>query len=159
MSSKQNTLRAGSGHEGDLLVERLGIGRATALELARRGAKVIASARRRTELDSLIAEIREQGFETTAVIADVNVERDAASFVSKTVETYGGNYVLYEVWRSTDALESHFERPYTKALFAMFDRDLVRPITEGGLRFVADMDPQPRAKPATTDPTSHAACR
>lgn len=54
------------------------------------------------------------------------------------------NYVLYEIWRDTEALESHFEQPYTKALFEMFDRTLVRPVTEGGLRFISDLDPAPR---------------
>ena len=69
------------------------------------------------------------------------------------------NYALYEVWRNEDAVNSHFARPYTVALFSMFDRNLVRPITEGGLQFVQDLDPQPRSAPATTDPTSLAECR
>ncbi len=69
------------------------------------------------------------------------------------------SYVLYEVWRSEAAVNSHFARPYTVALFSMFDRNLVRPITDGGLHFVQDLDPQKRAAPATTDPTSLAECR
>ncbi len=69
------------------------------------------------------------------------------------------SYVLYEVWRNEAAVNSHFARPYTVALFSMFDRDLVRPITEGGLHFVQDLDPQPRSAPATTDPKSLAECR
>ncbi|WP_213979388.1 antibiotic biosynthesis monooxygenase family protein [Sphingomonas sp. dw_22] len=69
------------------------------------------------------------------------------------------SYVLYEVWRNEDAVNSHFARPYTVALFSMFDRNLVRPITEGGLHFVQDLDPQPRSALATTDPTSLAECR
>jgi quinol monooxygenase YgiN len=60
------------------------------------------------------------------------------------------NYVLYEIWRDTEALESHFEQPYTKALFEMFDRTLVRPVTEGGLRFISDLDPAPRLPVAAT---------
>jgi NAD(P)-dependent dehydrogenase (short-subunit alcohol dehydrogenase family) len=66
-----------------------GIGRASALELARRGAKVIVSARRRAEIDSLAAEIRKQGREATAVVADINVENDVIDLVAKTVATYG----------------------------------------------------------------------
>jgi len=69
------------------------------------------------------------------------------------------NYVLYEVWRSEDAVKSHFARPYTVALFSMFDRNLVRPITDGGLNFVQDLDPATRSVPATTDPTSVEQCR
>lgn len=69
------------------------------------------------------------------------------------------HYVLYEQWRSTEALNSHFARPYTKALFSMFDRDLVHPVTDGGLRFIQEIDPAQRSAPATTDPASLAECR
>lgn len=69
------------------------------------------------------------------------------------------SYILYEVWRNEAALNSHFARPYTVALFSMFDRNLARPLSEGGLRFVQDLDPLPRSTPATTDTTSHAECR
>lgn len=66
-----------------------GIGHATAFELARRGAKVIASARRQSEIDALVAEIRTAGFEATAVVADVNVEQSVIDLVAKTISTYG----------------------------------------------------------------------
>lgn len=69
------------------------------------------------------------------------------------------NYVLYEVWRSEAALNSHFARPYTVALFSMFDRSLARPVSEGGLRFLQDLQPQARRAPAKTEPTSVAECR
>lgn len=69
------------------------------------------------------------------------------------------SYVLYEVWRNEAAVNSHFARPYTVALFSMFDRNLVHPITEGGLRFVQDLAPQTRSAPATTDPASLSECR
>lgn len=68
-------------------------------------------------------------------------------------------YVLYEIWRNTEALNIHFETPYTKALFATFDRTLVRPVTEGGLHFLAEIDPAKRTPPAKTNPTSRAECR
>ncbi len=66
-----------------------GIGRATAIELARRGARVVASARRRTEIEALAAEIKKEGFEATAAVADVNVEQDVIDLVAKTISTYG----------------------------------------------------------------------
>ena len=66
-----------------------GIGRASAIELARRGAKVVVSARRRTEIDSLADELRKQGLEATAVVADINVEKDIIDLVAKTIATYG----------------------------------------------------------------------
>ncbi|MGC3991656.1 MAG: glucose 1-dehydrogenase [Chthoniobacteraceae bacterium] len=66
-----------------------GIGAATVLELARRGAKVVASARRRTEIEKIVAKIISEGFEATAVVADVNVEKDVVDLVEATVKTYG----------------------------------------------------------------------
>jgi quinol monooxygenase YgiN len=68
-------------------------------------------------------------------------------------------YVLYEIWRSPEALSAHFERPYTKALFAMFDRALDRPVTEGGLRFIGDLSPASRPAPVGGDPAAVAECR
>ncbi len=68
-------------------------------------------------------------------------------------------YVLYEVWRSPDALRAHFERPYTKTLFAAFDRILTEPVTEGGLRFIGDLYPQPRQAPAVGGPEANPDCR
>jgi len=66
-----------------------GIGRAAAVELARRGAKVVASARRKAELDALVAQIKSEGGEATGVVADINVEQDVIDLVAKTVATYG----------------------------------------------------------------------
>lgn len=66
-----------------------GIGRAAAIELARRGAKVIVSARRGAEIETLAAEIEREGHEATAVIADINIEKDVADLVAKTISTYG----------------------------------------------------------------------
>ncbi|WNJ82196.1 glucose 1-dehydrogenase (plasmid) [Cedecea neteri] len=66
-----------------------GIGRAAAIELARRGAKVVASARRRSEIDALVAEIRSEGFEATAIVADINIEQDVIDLVAATISTYG----------------------------------------------------------------------
>ncbi|MBW4793227.1 putative quinol monooxygenase [Pseudomonas tolaasii] len=69
------------------------------------------------------------------------------------------SYVLYEVWRNEAAVNSHFARPYTVALFSMFDRNLARPLSEGGLRFVQDLQPEARKAPAKTEPASVAECR
>lgn len=66
-----------------------GIGRASALELARRGAKVIASARSETPLKTLVDQIKTEGFEATARVADINVEQDVIDLVAETVSTYG----------------------------------------------------------------------
>ena len=66
-----------------------GIGRAAALELARRGAKLIVSARRKTEIDTLAQQIHREGGEATAVVADINVEQDVIDLVASTIQTYG----------------------------------------------------------------------
>jgi NAD(P)-dependent dehydrogenase (short-subunit alcohol dehydrogenase family) len=66
-----------------------GIGRATAIELARRGAKVVASARRQAEIDALVAAIKKDGYEASAVVADINIEQDVIDLVAKTISIYG----------------------------------------------------------------------
>ena len=66
-----------------------GIGRATAIELARRGARVVASARRQSELEELVAEIKRGGYEASAVVADVNVEQSVIDLIAKTISIYG----------------------------------------------------------------------
>lgn len=66
-----------------------GIGRAAAIELARRGARVVVSARRKTDIEALADEIRGEGNEATAVTADINVEQDVINLVAQTINTYG----------------------------------------------------------------------
>lgn len=66
-----------------------GIGRATAIEFARRGAKVLVSARRHKELNELMDEIRTEGFEATAIVADINHEKDVQDLVSHCISSYG----------------------------------------------------------------------
>ncbi len=66
---------------------RSGIGKATALAFAKRGAKVVVSGRRPCdETQKLIAEA---GGESTFVKCDVAVEEEVKNLVEKTVETYG----------------------------------------------------------------------
>jgi NAD(P)-dependent dehydrogenase (short-subunit alcohol dehydrogenase family) len=66
-----------------------GIGRASAIELARRGAKVVVAARRKDELDQLVQQIVAEGGEASAIAADVSKETDIRRMVDYTVETYG----------------------------------------------------------------------
>ncbi len=61
----------------------------TALELVRRGAKVIASARRHAEIETLVTQIKGEGFEATGIVADINKESDVIDLVAKTIATYG----------------------------------------------------------------------
>ncbi|WP_438390689.1 SDR family NAD(P)-dependent oxidoreductase [Caballeronia sp. DA-9] len=66
-----------------------GIGRATALELARRGAKVVVAARRRDELDQVVQEITAAHGDAAAITVDVSKEEDLRNMVDFAVSTYG----------------------------------------------------------------------
>jgi NAD(P)-dependent dehydrogenase (short-subunit alcohol dehydrogenase family) len=88
-TASTNVLLPMSGRVAVVTGASSGIGAATALELARRGAKVVASARRRPEIESLVAQIKSEGLEATAIVADVNVEQEVIDLVSATIKTYG----------------------------------------------------------------------
>jgi NAD(P)-dependent dehydrogenase (short-subunit alcohol dehydrogenase family) len=66
-----------------------GIGRATAIALAREGAKVTVAARRVSEGEETVRLIKEAGSDGIFVKTDVANENDVSSLVEKTVDTYG----------------------------------------------------------------------
>ena len=66
-----------------------GIGEATALDLAARGAKVAIAARRRDRLDDLAGRISAAGGEALVVEADVTDETVAGGAVESTVQRFG----------------------------------------------------------------------
>jgi len=66
-----------------------GIGRETALQFAKRGAKLVVSARSESKLASLVDEIRSFGTEATAVVADVSIFEQVKAIADRTVEVYG----------------------------------------------------------------------
>lgn len=66
-----------------------GIGRATAVVLAQRGAKIVAAARRQSELDEVVAEITAQGGIASSIVVDVTREADIIAMVQFAVDTYG----------------------------------------------------------------------
>ena len=66
-----------------------GIGRATAMRVARDGAAVAICARRRETLESAAAGIAAAGGRALAVVADVTSEADMTRFVAQTVERFG----------------------------------------------------------------------
>jgi NAD(P)-dependent dehydrogenase (short-subunit alcohol dehydrogenase family) len=66
-----------------------GIGRAAALELARRGSRVVVGARRKDAIDELAAQIKKEGFEAIAFRVDVNVEADVQRLVERALEAFG----------------------------------------------------------------------
>jgi NAD(P)-dependent dehydrogenase (short-subunit alcohol dehydrogenase family) len=66
-----------------------GIGRDTALQFARRGAKVVVAARGEAGLDSLIEEIRREGGEARAVVADARHIGQVQAVADQAAEWYG----------------------------------------------------------------------
>lgn len=66
-----------------------GIGRETALQFAKRGAKLVVAARSEPGLKSLVDEIQSLGQEAIAVVADVSDFNQVKAIADKTVEQYG----------------------------------------------------------------------
>jgi short-subunit dehydrogenase len=94
-----------------------GIGRALALELASRGARLALAARDRDRLESLAQECRTRGGDALAVPTDVTNAQDLEWLVAETLKAYGGiDAVVHNagitMWSRFDALAdlSIFER-------------------------------------------------
>ena len=66
-----------------------GIGRATAKLFAQEGAKLVIGARRKEELDALVAEIEADGGEAVALAGDVRSEDYAKALVALAAGRYG----------------------------------------------------------------------
>jgi 3-oxoacyl-[acyl-carrier protein] reductase len=66
-----------------------GIGRATALRLAREGANVAVCARRQEPLDQTAAELRKAGAQVLAVSADMSKKADIDRFIKTVIERFG----------------------------------------------------------------------
>ena len=66
-----------------------GIGRATALEFARNGAKVVISGRREKEGNEVVAEIKAAGGEAIFVKTDVSKENEVKALIDQTLATFG----------------------------------------------------------------------
>lgn len=67
-----------------------GIGRATALEFARAGAKVVVSGRREKEGAQVVKEIEKLGGTGGFIRTDISREADVTAMVDFAVTTYGG---------------------------------------------------------------------
>lgn len=66
-----------------------GIGRATAIEFAKRGAKVVVSARRTAEIEALAVELKASGSEALAVTADMSQEDDVIRLIDTVKKQFG----------------------------------------------------------------------
>jgi short-subunit dehydrogenase len=94
-----------------------GIGRALALALAARGARLALAARDRPRLESLAQECRARGGDARALPTDVTNQQDCEWLVDETVKAYGGIDVFVHnagitMWSRFDALQdlAIFER-------------------------------------------------
>jgi NAD(P)-dependent dehydrogenase (short-subunit alcohol dehydrogenase family) len=85
-----------------------GIGREASLRFAKRGAKVVVSARSESGLQSLVNEIQHDGGDATAVVADVSVFEQVQAIADKTIAAYG----RLDTWvhASATAIISPFEQ-------------------------------------------------
>ena len=72
-----------------------GIGRATALEMAREGGKVVVSDVNDANGEATAAAIRDEGGEATYVHADMSSNDDILALMQAAVDTYGGLHVLH----------------------------------------------------------------
>ena len=66
-----------------------GIGRDAALRFAKRGAKVVVSARSESGLLSLVNEIQQVGGNATAITADVSVFEQVQAIADRAIAAYG----------------------------------------------------------------------
>jgi NAD(P)-dependent dehydrogenase (short-subunit alcohol dehydrogenase family) len=93
-----------------------GIGRATALEFAGRGARVVAAARNTEALDTLVAQIRRTGGSAVAVPADIADEASVRALAEAAERHHGRidtwvNVAAVGVWgRIEDITAAEFDR-------------------------------------------------
>jgi short-subunit dehydrogenase len=71
-----------------------GIGRALAVAAAKRGCKVLASARSQQLLDELVAEVRASGGTIEPVVADITKPEDRQKMVDTATQKFGGLDIL-----------------------------------------------------------------
>src|SRR6476659_2795182 len=100
-----------------------GIGRAAALEFARRGADVVLAARRREKLEEAAAECRRLGVQATSVVTDVTVRDDCERLIAAVprvdILVSNAGFGIYNPIESADAhdLESMMQTNYFGAVY------------------------------------------
>ena len=71
-----------------------GVGEATAIKFAKEGAKVVITARREAQLESVAEKIRAEGGEVLAICSDISKVEDAKRVVAETMAKFGKIDVL-----------------------------------------------------------------
>ncbi len=71
-----------------------GIGKSIATGLAEYGAKVVVSSRKQHAVDEVAEELRQKGYDVSAIACHVGEEPQLQNLVEKTVELYGGIDIL-----------------------------------------------------------------
>src|SRR3954452_2133742 len=100
-----------------------GIGRASALELARRGASLVLAARRAELLENVAAECRALGAACTPVVADVTRREDCAKLIAALpridILVNNAGFAVFEAIESArpDDLESMMQTNYFGAVW------------------------------------------
>jgi len=95
-----------------------GIGKATALRLAREGARVVIAARRIAVLERAAQELREAGGQVLPVAADVTQAEDVARLVAQAVAHFGGLDILVNNAGAANA------KPFEAAADELWQADL-----------------------------------
>lgn len=67
----------------------MGIGKATALELAAQGAKVVLNGRNAERLQKAFEELKAKGYDAIAIPCDITSAADCERLIRQTIETYG----------------------------------------------------------------------
>jgi NAD(P)-dependent dehydrogenase (short-subunit alcohol dehydrogenase family) len=71
-----------------------GIGRAIAIAYARAGARVIVTSRKADACEAVVAQLRDEGLEATAVACNISNKEQVAALVDRSEEVYGPVDVL-----------------------------------------------------------------
>ena len=85
-----------------------GIGRATAIEMARQGGKVVVSDVNDANGESTVEEIKGEGGEAVYIHADMRKQDEIQALVDGAVEAFGALHVLHN---NAGVHESDFSRP------------------------------------------------
>lgn len=88
-----------------------GIGRAAALLFAREGAQIVITSRRRSDLDTVVAEIAAAGGTAIAHAGDIRDEACAKALVARAVEEFGGLDIAFNNAGTLGAMGSVAEMP------------------------------------------------